>query len=580
MFGSASFYGSSYLKRKHEVIAQIVEKRVKKHVEEKLPDQFKPSLAGPSANWETFFRQQEAFEYARTKAKDLCVFAYESKTLGKETGQRRYLVASLPGFWHYYSQLKEPQRHHYEVIPEGAVCKLYFDLEFDKEKNPMKNGNEMVHTLFKYVSFWMKHQFGVTCTRSDVLDLDSSTNKKFSRHLIFQLTDVAFKDNTHAGKFVNYIFNILLDVALDLKNMNRAPLDQLSTENNPKDELCSTKQDTTESENKSNVQTDPRNLKCFSEKEHHTDDTVKSESERSVTEHKRRQERQLVMDSFTQAELESLVVQGKNDTEVLFCDTGVYTKNRNFRLYKSSKLGKNNPLKLSQQNTYELPDRSTINKEKEIFFSSLICNVRYTDKLKILTYELADSSTRLTRRKTERTNENNLTNTTDTIEGYTKSPYPEIDDFILSIITSDGHHGYIRHWSYFTHDELLVYDLARFRFCENIGREHHSNNVMLVVDMKRGVYYQKCHDPVCRSQNFKSSDYKLPDSVLPAHYFDDPVNMLAAEDGFNSDFEDEDCVREADNMERSLVMEDKSLSDIELLSATEDLENSIQEQSK
>ena len=26
----------------------------------------------------------------------------------------------------------------------------------------------------------------------------------------------------------------------------------------------------------------------------------------------------------------------------------------------------------------------------------------------------------------------------------------------------------------------------------------------LVVDMKRGVYYQKCHDPECRAQNFKS----------------------------------------------------------------------------
>ena len=64
------------------------------------------------------------------------------------------------------------------------------------------------------------------------------------------------------------------------------------------------------------------------------------------------------------------------------------------------------------------------------------------------------------------------------MEGYTKTPYPEIDEFILNIITSDGHHGYIRRWSYFTHDELLVYDLARFRFCENIGREHHSNNVM------------------------------------------------------------------------------------------------------
>lgn len=36
------------------------------------------------------------------------------------------------------------QRHHYEVIPEGAVCHLYFDLEFSKKINPGKCGDTMV----------------------------------------------------------------------------------------------------------------------------------------------------------------------------------------------------------------------------------------------------------------------------------------------------------------------------------------------------------------------------------------------------------------------------------------------------
>ena len=76
------------------------------------------------------------------------------------------------------------------------------------------------------------------------------------------------------------------------------------------------------------------------------------------------------------------------------------------------------------------------------------------------------------------------------------------------------------------------------------------------------------------------TDYKLPESVLPAHYFDDPIDTASTQDEFDSDFEDEDCVQEVENMEKSLVAEDEGLSDVELLSATEDLEKSLLEGGK
>ena len=63
------------------------------------------------------------------------------------------------------------------------------------------------------------------------------------------------------------------------------------------------------------------------------------------------------------------LVKTKDGTESLFVDQGVYTKNRNFRLYKSCKLGKTNPLLLTMDCALqEKPDRT-------IFFLSLICNV-------------------------------------------------------------------------------------------------------------------------------------------------------------------------------------------------------------
>lgn len=39
--------------------------------------------------------------------------------------------------------------HCYEVIPEGAVCKLYFDLEFHKPSNKQADGKSMVSSLIQ-----------------------------------------------------------------------------------------------------------------------------------------------------------------------------------------------------------------------------------------------------------------------------------------------------------------------------------------------------------------------------------------------------------------------------------------------
>lgn len=43
--------------------------------------------------------------------------------------------------------------------------------------------------------------YGVQCSAKDVLNLDSSTEEKFSRHLIFNLRNALFKDNVHVGVF-------------------------------------------------------------------------------------------------------------------------------------------------------------------------------------------------------------------------------------------------------------------------------------------------------------------------------------------------------------------------------------------
>lgn len=38
----------------------------------------------------------------------------------------------------------------------------------------------------------------------------------------------------------------------------------------------------------------------------------------------------------------------------------------------------------------------------------------------------------------------------------------------------------IRRWNYFSLEQLLVYDISKYRWCMNIGRAHKSNNIMYV----------------------------------------------------------------------------------------------------
>ena len=43
--------------------------------------------------------------------------------------------------------------------------------------------------------------YGLQCSVKNILTLESSTEEKFSQHLIFNLQNAVFKDNTHVGMF-------------------------------------------------------------------------------------------------------------------------------------------------------------------------------------------------------------------------------------------------------------------------------------------------------------------------------------------------------------------------------------------
>ncbi|CAH1241748.1 PRIMPOL [Branchiostoma lanceolatum] len=171
----------------------------------------------------------------------------------------------------------------------------------------------------------------------------------------------------------------------------------------------------------------------------------------------------------------------------------------------------------------------------------------FSSDLKVLRCEGDKTSARRVRASCEGEDNSSgreSTEVADQLSGHSGSPYPEVDAYVVLQACRGGVHGGIRQWTYFSQGEVLMYDIAHNRWCENIGRPHRSNHIMLVADLKRQVWYQKCHDPVCRAQNYKSPERPLPAEVLPAF-------ILEEDQLWDSGVEDEDLLSALTSQERS-----------------------------
>ena len=93
------------------------------------------------------------------------------------------------------------------MIREISPCHLYFDLEFPRERNPQHPIDAQLDQAFvdSFISlciFYLQELLNVRCERELVIDLDSGTGAKFSRHLIFRMPGYAWASNAECGRFV------------------------------------------------------------------------------------------------------------------------------------------------------------------------------------------------------------------------------------------------------------------------------------------------------------------------------------------------------------------------------------------
>lgn len=233
----------------------------------------------------------------------------------------------------------------------------------------------MTKTLIDIIRAYLLDRYQLSCDRSNFLILDSTSSKKFSRHVIFTMKDMAFKDNSHVGKFIKTICN---DILLYLKS--------------------------------------------------------------DMSSHK-------ILSHFNKMDIEEMLVKTQHG-EKLFVDSGVYTKNRHFRMYLSTKWGKQSYLTVSADCMHNAMNKC---KEKElgIFLDSLISYFPNKQNLILLEFSNQDDVKAQFYSKLNTPKQSIYKNDDQT------SPYPEIDRYIRRLIDP----GKIRIAKYSNKTKTLRYEI-------------------------------------------------------------------------------------------------------------------------
>lgn len=148
-----------------------------------------------------FWKLQEAIDVA-SKCKEKChIFSFQVSRSG---GRKFQVNENLDDFWKMYE--KTEPKYFYEVLRVGMPCRLYYDLEFFADQNPVKSGHEMVEKLIQLNKMKLE-ELGHPTTDSSIMVLEAFYKQKFSCHLVFH--DTYFADNQAIGAFVDGIIQSL-----------------------------------------------------------------------------------------------------------------------------------------------------------------------------------------------------------------------------------------------------------------------------------------------------------------------------------------------------------------------------------
>jgi hypothetical protein len=251
------------------------------------------------------------------------LFSFESL----QSGKRSFVVGSLSKFYSLYFDLPLHHRHVYEIIRHSFPCRLYFDLEYLVPYNPLMDGNLLTKKFISLI-FWKFYSLFHLCLDwKNVLVLDSTTDEKFSKHLIFHIYDSSSTRND-SNRCLNESFPPPNEYLFP-DNISISSFVQMILDDVMEVESCSRNVD-------DNEKPDRRSYGMYESYEMNDDIT---------------QDRRLSVATPVivkpKKEFEDFWVFNEHNERKLFVDLGVYTRNRAFRCYGSCKYGKKKSLTLS-----------------------------------------------------------------------------------------------------------------------------------------------------------------------------------------------------------------------------------------
>ena len=397
------------------------------------------------------------------------------------TGQRKYWVGHVGRFMdHYWRKTSPEARHYYELIKEQTPCRLYFDLEFSKQTNPLvteMETDDLMDEFYMELRDELKRLYNVDITRANIVDLESSTHYKFSRHWIVHLPDGAlFRDNFAVGQFVNgLIARLAEEQATGL--LTRPTLHNLLF--------------VTATRKNDNV----NRQVCFVDLGVYTRNRLfrllgsckfgkpASAALRIAAANKFLFPKEFSNASFYLPDMK----QNRMASDADF-DTKAFLSSLDFTEHAEALAATLVlPINVSKINFPILPDISHVEGESGA----------PRPDLRPLQY---------------------ATRSTNTVIHVGASPFPCLDAFVRSTLaTREGIQGTIRGWSVDYNSmgwsQCITYQMSRNRWCECIKRCHTSNNIMWTINLSAMEAIQSCHDPDCRQLGFRGSPVLLPEEV-------------------------------------------------------------------
>lgn len=100
-----------------------------------------------------FSKLNLAIEYMQNnECKDLKLFSREKALDNEKRTIYEFVCAPIESFIEYYFSINIGNRHFYEIININTPCKLYFDLEYQIDKNPHLKCKNITKLFIKIVN--------------------------------------------------------------------------------------------------------------------------------------------------------------------------------------------------------------------------------------------------------------------------------------------------------------------------------------------------------------------------------------------------------------------------------------------